>query len=390
MIKPGTGESLRAAVSASAGNNRSIVLAAGIYTIDKTIEMPSNTSLRFLEGALLKAHANLNGPVLSAKGAANIHLNGVVIEATNQTASTDAIVFDSCRHLELLRCAITGASLSALSTKRCSHVVVRDCKFAANFHYGHQDYAGEDLTVTNCTYHQNGARSGKASGFGRGLVLWRTSACRVESCHFSENSEYGFRVYSEHGEESSTRNVVVADCHFIDNGKIDIYVYNDSGRIDSINFDQCVVSRQTEPTLGAVSLSGSKVVLRRSNIRGQRGFAHSFGVQLYQASDCLIESSVIQEFAIGIEFAGHKQPPQRCIIRDTAIRDVDIAIAAVMGAGHLFEGVSASSRHPVDHQSIEFDAAATLPAQLVNYRSSGFNDKALPHRGLIVPKQPAS
>ncbi len=204
------GEELLAAI----GSNRKIVLSAGTYEVDTTINVRYISGLEIIGGEGVEIISlNPYAPVVYIRYADNITIDGVVmghytVETHGCGVEGYVICASGCENLtvnncDLFGCGLNGLSLHGVTGFSADNTVIRDCM------YNIMDlYDCDNIELTNCVM-KNNAYDEEERGY-YNAIDGENSSVKFVDCEFADNLNYEF--YDE-----SKINVQFENCNFTGN-----------------------------------------------------------------------------------------------------------------------------------------------------------------------------
>lgn len=187
---------------------------------------------------------DLASPTIYGNGVTGLKFHGSHFEGTGDVG-TDLMRLENCNFVDIEGGSFKKAGGMGLRLNDCSRVTVAGVLFEGNYYYGMQDKGGIGNKVLGCRFYLNGdtgtnqSESTVGSPGGRGITWWGCTRNIIDDCSFEENTEYGFRLYSEEASPLVNSGHTITNLTFKDNGKRDFAISN----TDNVNFKikDCII-----------------------------------------------------------------------------------------------------------------------------------------------------
>lgn len=252
-----------ASTGASASANRVAIQAAldssgwvtiyEAYTISAAVNLRSDQIVQFVgTGSISLAGGVTTEYMLRGDTLDNVRIIGGEITG-NGSAGVSSVYLTSCSNVLISDVSITKAGSIAVFLQSCSRVTVRSCDLSQNYFYGIEDRDGTGNSFFGNRCYLNGNTGVATSTGGRGINMWRCVGNYVAGNRFASNTEYGFRIYSEAADATTSYGNRIVDNHFEDNTSADLVLYDESlaGTLVKQNvIANNVAQRSTNPGLG--------------------------------------------------------------------------------------------------------------------------------------------
>ncbi|EEZ7386075.1 TPA: hypothetical protein HIP63_001378 [Escherichia coli] len=252
-----------AAINAMFAVGKRMQFTGGDYLLDATITLQAGRSVDFGSSRLIQG-TSLANYILAIRGA-NTHTSGGFIVGTGVRAGANSVVsavlvadtsYSSVKGMTVRR--VPGSGIQMINCTRCK---IQDCISENNWGMGLEDRYGTFNEIINSVGNYNGYLSDtEISDGGRGCIVWKSTGTTFKGNQTFGNSEYGIRVYSQSGDDATTRYIHIFDHLAGDNKKIDIYIYNDAGTLLNVELSNCHIHRWSQSFSGSymISLQGTR------------------------------------------------------------------------------------------------------------------------------------
>lgn len=240
----------------SAIDFNSRVLIPDTYTIDTVLDLHSDLAIDLNGGGITLKNGVTTEYMVHADTCDNVQIFGGRVTG-NGAAGFANILLEDCTNVVIDSVISTKAGAHGVQLERSSNCTVSNCDLSSNYFYGVSDRDGVGNRYICTRFSGNGATGVATSTGGRGINLWRCVGCYVGASRFIANNEYGYRIYSEAADSTSSYGNILEGCYFEDNAACDILHYDESlvGTLVLKNLvSDCVVQRATNPSLGTAVL----------------------------------------------------------------------------------------------------------------------------------------
>jgi hypothetical protein len=232
-----------------------IFFPSGTYHVSSQIGLRSNLALEGEPGSKIFFETTADPYGLRCQNRSRIRLKGISFEGPGEVGVVQSLLyFQSSSDLLIEDCEFIKAGNIAVYCLGSQRIKVYDSYFANSGFYGSECKSCEDVLYVGNRFYKNGDTGTETTAGGRGLVLWMTSNSYVAGNSFIENTEYGFRFYSQASDGLSqvTGGRIIGN-YFFNNTRCDVVLYNETTNPQvarNILADN-IIERTAEPTLGA-------------------------------------------------------------------------------------------------------------------------------------------
>lgn len=276
----------------NAGND--VYFPVGTYLVSAQINLKSNLSLRGTLGAKLLLATGVTPYVLRGNALSNVSIDTLEIQG-NGASGFSTVYVSSSTNITITNCKITKSGSNALYFVACSFVKVENCTLSNNFYYGleFRDCDGCKAIANQCA--DNGDTGVATSSGGRGIMLWRSRGCYIAGNRFVNNSEYGFRIYSEAADTTTSYNNVVTGNVFLNNVRADLVLYDEGAAFSFVSHNVIsdnVIRRTVDTTdLNTVCvLQGDFNTYVNNHVIKEGAFGTDCAFNFFNANYCTISN----------------------------------------------------------------------------------------------------
>lgn len=237
---------------------KKVFFPAGTYYHTQVINLQDGLTVD-LRGAKIKPADTILTAAWVGNNLNDLHIVGGFFEGAgldNTSGNGQLMTLSNCVRAKVEGTHFTKSPNDGIRLVGCSYSSVLDVHAYNNLSVGVQDRDGLSNLIHGCYCNYNGDTGTVSNTGGRGILLWRTKKSLVSDCYTYNNTEYGFRNYSQTGDASASYQNVVTNLRSGDNLKIDVYSYNEEGSMAEIVFSNCTVRRTTQPQGTCVSIQG--------------------------------------------------------------------------------------------------------------------------------------
>lgn len=237
---------------------KKVFFPVGTYYHTQVINLQDRLTVD-LRGAKIKPANTILTAAWVGNNLNDLHVVGGFFEGTgldNTTGNGQLITLSNCVRAKIDGTHLTKSPNDGIRLVSCSYSSVLNVHAYNNLSIGVQDRDGLSNLIHGCYCNYNGDTGTVSNTGGRGILLWRSKKTLVSDCYTYNNTEYGFRNYSQTGDASASYQNVVTNLRAGDNLKIDIYSYNEEGSMAEIVFNNCTVRRTTQPQGSCVAIQG--------------------------------------------------------------------------------------------------------------------------------------
>lgn len=302
---------INAAITAVDNEGGGMIVAPRVYRVFDQVNACSNLVIDGLgSGVLLAKAGNTTKYIVRGEDVDNVLFRSIKIEGAG-VAGVESVWFSDSNDIKFEKCEVIKAGTLGLSFTTCTFVVISGCSLSSNYFYGAQLKDCINCRVENNLCSQNGETGSATSAFGRGVVLWRCVDSVVAFNRFVANTEYGFRIYSELADTSSSQGNRIIGNYFRDNAAADFVLYDESqaGLLVLKNtISDNIAVRTTNASLGVVYvLHGGQNTFVNNHAYKEGDFSADCAFGFYYAMDCTMVGCSANRFDIGLSFTGSER-----------------------------------------------------------------------------------
>jgi parallel beta-helix repeat protein len=289
-----------AAIQAAINAANGLYFPYGTYLVSAQINLKSNLSITADIGAKILLDTGVTPYVLRGTSISNVSIVNLEIEG-NGASGYSTIYIDNSSNIYINNCKITKSGSTGLYFVFCLFVKVENCELSNNYYYGleFRDCDGCKAFANLCA--ENGDTGVATSAGGRGIMLWRSRSCYIAGNRLSLNTEYGFRIYSEAADTTTSNYNVVTGNVFLDNTACDFLLYDEGAAFSFVSrntISDNVVYRTTNTTLGAIyTLHGDNNTFVNNHAFKSGTFGTDAAFNFYNANYCTISNCSAENVA---------------------------------------------------------------------------------------------
>ena len=287
-----------AAIQAAIDNANGLYFPHGTYLVSAQINLKSDLSITADIGAKILLDTGVTPYVLRGTSISNVSIVNLEIEG-NGASGYSTVYIDNSSNIYINNCKITKSGATGLYFVVCSFVKVENCELSNNYYYGleFRDCDGCKAFANNC--YENGDTGVATSTGGRGIMLWRSRSCYIAGNRLSLNTEYGFRIYSEAADTTTSNYNVVTGNVFLDNVRADLVLYDEGAAFSFVSrnvISDNIVYRSVDTTdLNTVCvLHGDFNTYVNNHIHKSGAFGTDTGFNFYNANYCTISNCSVE------------------------------------------------------------------------------------------------
>jgi len=290
-----------AAIQAAIDNANGLYFPYGTYLVSAQINLKSNLSITADIGAKILLGAGVTPYVLRGTSISNVSIVNLEIEG-NGASGYSTIYIDNSSNIYINNCKITKSGATGLYFVACSFVKVENCELSNNYYYGLEFRDSDDCKAFANLCAENGDTGVATSTGGRGIMLWRSRSCYIAGNRLSLNTEYGFRIYSEAADTTTSNYNVVTGNVFLDNTRADLVLYDEGVAFSFVSrnvISDNIFYRSVDTTdLNTVCvLHGDFNTYVNNHIHKSGAFGTDCGFNFYNANYCTINNCSVENMA---------------------------------------------------------------------------------------------
>ena len=284
---------------------KKVFFPVGTYYHTQVINLQDGLTVD-LRGAKIKPANTILTAAWVGNALTDLRIIGGLFEGTgldNTTGNGQLLTLNNCVRAMIDGTHLTKSPNDGIRLVGCSYSTVANVHSYNNLSIGVQDRDGLSNLIQGCYCNYNGDTGTVSNTGGRGILLWRTKKTEVVDCYTYNNTEYGFRNYSQTGDASASYQNVVANLRSGDNLKIDIYCYNEEGSMAEIVFNNCTVRRTTQPQGACVAIQGKNTSYNGGNIKKEGDRLTVPAISIYQTTRASIRNVTVENAGQLISFS---------------------------------------------------------------------------------------
>lgn len=291
-----------AAIQAAINAANGIFFPSGIYLVNDQINLKSDLLMFGEGGAKIVLQAGVTPYVLRGDATNNVTIHDLEIEG-NGASGFSTVYITNSTNVTVDNCKITKSGSTALYFVGCLFAKVENCTLSNNFYYGleFRDCVGCKAIANQCA--DNGNTGVATFTGGRGIMLWRSRGCYIAGNRFINNSEYGFRIYSEAADATTSYQNVVTGNTFQDNVRADLVLY-DEGAVFSFVTNNVITDNVIYRTVDTTDLNSVCVLhgdfntYANNRIVKAGAFGTDCGFNFYNANYCTISNCSVENMEV--------------------------------------------------------------------------------------------
>jgi polygalacturonase len=369
---------IQAAINAAdAAGGGTVYFPSGDYKTDSQVTLCSNLELRGDMNARLLPSDAVPSFAYYANNKINIRIEALVFEGTGTpfTNGTQRLFqADSSSEVQIHNCTFRKARNVAVVIDNCDQGRMSECLFEFSYIYGAEIRNGSvSWVISDCIFFQNGDTGSAISNVGRGLVLWETTRISVTNCTFTNQTEYGLRLFSQIGDSFRNQQIAISNCTFENNGtnsvtaKIDLYIFNAAETIETIAISNCTF--RTIAGGQSIAVQGNGVAVTNCSFEAiSAGDAAAF--VFFTASNSVISNCVVREFSTCLSLSPTVGAiPDQINITNCQFIDCSRLVADVYGNNTVISNCyfkQSASAKAANITAINVRAAGTTGTKIIN------------------------
>lgn len=283
-----------AAIQAAINAANGVFFPSGNYLVNAQIDLKSDLLLFGEGGSKISLAAGVTPYVLRGSATDNVTIRDLEIEG-NGASGFSTVYITNATNVTVDNCVITKSGATALYFVGCLFAKVQNCTLSNNFYYGleFRDCDGCKAIANQCF--ANGDTGVATSAGGRGIMLWRSRGCYIAGNRFVANTEYGFRIYSEATDTTTSNFNVVTGNVFADNIRCDLVLYDEGAAFSFVahnTISDNVIHRSVDTTDvdSACILHGDFNTYDNNHVIKTGAFGTDCGFNFFNANYCTISN----------------------------------------------------------------------------------------------------
>jgi parallel beta-helix repeat protein len=271
-----------------------VYIPFGSYLVTAQIDLKSDLTINADVGAKLVLDTGITPYVLRGDTMSNIRItnleiegNGIVGFSTIYLSNVSEVLFDNC--------TVTKSGSNGIYISTGSNVTVQNSTLSNNYFYGIEFRDCDNCKAIANLCAENGITGVATSTGGRGIMLWRSRGCYIAGNRLSLNTEYGFRIYSEAADATTSNYNVVTGNVLTDNVRADLVLYDEGAAFSFVarnTLSDNIIYRSVDTTdLNSVCvLQGDFNTYVNNNIFKSGAFGTDCGFNFFNANYCTISN----------------------------------------------------------------------------------------------------
>jgi parallel beta-helix repeat protein len=291
-----------AAIQAAIDEANGVFFPSGDYLVNDQIDLKSDLLLFGEGGSKIVLDAGVTPYVLRGSATNNVTIRDLEIEGNGESGFS-TVYITNATNVTVDNCKITKSGATALYFVSCLFAKVQNCVLSNNFYYGleFRDSVGCKAIANQCA--ENGDTGVATSVGGRGIMLWRSRGCYIAGNRFIDNTEYGFRIYSEATDTTSSYQNVVTGNTFQNNIRCDLVLYDEGAAFSFVTnnvISDNVFFRTVDTTdINAVcTLQGDFNTFVNNHIKKGGAFGTDCGFNFFNANYCTISNCSVENMDV--------------------------------------------------------------------------------------------
>ena len=290
-----------AAIQAALNAANTVVFVEGTYLVNDQLDLSANQTLIGDGNSKIVLQSGVTPYVLRGDAVHNFVMRDMTIEG-NGISGNSTVYITNSTNVTIDNCKITKSGATALWFVSCTFVKVENCTLSNNYYYGleFRDCDGCKAIANQCV--SNGDTGVATSAGGRGIMLWRSRGCYIAGNRLITSTEYGFRIYSEAADATTSDNNVVTGNVFLDNVRADLVLYDEGVAFSFVTrnvISDNVFYRTVDTTdLNSVCvLHGDFNTYMNNHIHKAGAFGTDCGFNFFNANYCTISNCSVENMA---------------------------------------------------------------------------------------------
>jgi parallel beta-helix repeat protein len=245
-------------------------------------------------GAKLVLDTGITPYVLRGDTMSNIRITNLEIEG-NGISGFSTIYLSNVSEVLFDNCTVTKSGATGVYISTGSNVTVQNSTLSSNYYYGLEFRDCDNCKAIGNLCADNGDTGVATSTGGRGIMLWRSRGCYIAGNRFVANSEYGFRIYSEAADSTTSNFNVVTGNVFVDNVRVDLVLYDEGAAFSFVahnTISDNIIYRTVDTTdINSVCvLHGDFNTYVNNHIIKSGAFGTDCGFNFFNANYCTISN----------------------------------------------------------------------------------------------------
>jgi parallel beta-helix repeat protein len=171
---------------------------------------------------------------------------------------------------------------------------VQNSTLSNNYGYGLEFRDCDNCKAIANLCSENGDTGVATSAGGRGIMLWRSRGCYIAGNRLALNTEYGFRLYSEAADVTTSNYNVITGNVLVDNVRSDFVVYDEGAAFSFVArnvISDNIAFRSTDATIGDVFLlQGDYNTYVNNHVYKSGAFGTNCAFNFFNANYCTVTS----------------------------------------------------------------------------------------------------
>jgi parallel beta-helix repeat protein len=283
-----------AAIQAAIDAANAVYIPFGSYLVTAQIDLKSDLTINADVGAKLVLDTGITPYVLRGDTMSNIRITNLEIEG-NGIAGFSTIYLSNVSEVLFDNCTVTKSGSNGIFISTGSNVTVQNSTLSNNYYYGIEFRDCDNCKAIANLCAENGNTGVATSGGGRGIILWRSRGCYIAGNRLVGNTEYGFRIYSEAADVSTSNYNIFTGNVLTDNVRADIVLYDEGAAFSFVSrntLSDNIIYRSVDTTdLNTVCvLHGDFNTYINNHIFKNGAFGTDAGFVFYNANYCTISN----------------------------------------------------------------------------------------------------
>lgn len=292
-----------ASIQKTIDSSNNIFIEKGTYLVTAQINVKADLSITGGAGSKILLKNGVTPYVLRGNSVNNLVLRNVTIEGNGEQGFSTVYITNST-NVEILNCKVTKSGSIGVQIENCTYAKVENCTLSNNYFYGleFRDCDGCKAIANHCI--DNGSTGVATSSGGRGIMLWRSRGCYIAGNRFVTNNEYGFRIYSEAADLTTSYDNVITGNVFIDNTRSDLVLYDEGPTFSFVSrnvISNNIARRTTNTTIGSsFLLHGDFNTYVNNHVIKTGGFGTDTAFNFFNADGCTMIGCYAENMQQGV------------------------------------------------------------------------------------------
>ena len=271
-----------------------VYIPFGSYLVTAQINLKSDLTVTADVGAKLVLDTGITPYVLRGDTMNNIRITNLEIEG-NGAAGFSTVYLSNVSEVLIDNCTVTKSGATGVYISTGSNVTVQNSTLSSNYYYGLEFRDCDNCKAIGNLCADNGDTGVATSAGGRGIMLWRSRGCYIAGNRFVANSEYGFRIYSEAADATTSNFNVVTGNVFVDNVRVDLVLYDEGAAFSFVahnTISDNIIYRTVDTTdINSVCvLHGDFNTYVNNHVVKSGAFGTDCGFNFFNANYCTISN----------------------------------------------------------------------------------------------------